>query len=85
MEGRRKRRRGKRKGGKKERRGEGKGRKGERKESRGHGGGQKKGRVCVVLHVTSFISLIHSWKLICKILSVIIITLKCIRLSSQDP
>ena len=43
-------------------------------------GREEKGRIHV-LHVTIFVSLIHSWNLICKILSVImIITLKCVQL-----
>ena len=37
---------------------------------------EEKGRIHV-LHVSIFISLIHSWKLVCRILSVII-TLKCV-------
>ncbi len=72
MEGRRKRGTGREKErmGKKRRRMEGRKGIGEK------GGGR---------NITIFISLIQFWKLICKILSVIIIALKCVRLSSQNP
>ena len=78
MEGSRERNEGGKRGG------EGKGEREGKEEGKGRweGGGGKGGYMYFMS--LFFISLIHTWKLIYKILS-IIITLKCVMLSSQDP
>ena len=71
-------------GGKKEKgawKGKGKNRKKEEENGREERNRRERGG----RNITIFISLIQFWKLICKILSVIIIALKCVRLSSQNP